>query len=340
MGTAWIEPLNDSDAVIYLGGPGLSFSTDGRLLQEEQFELYANIDSICNQIYSPGGCELIITSNDTIIGAGGWGWVRLSHDQGYIADTAIFNYGYYVYRSQTIAGDTVAYLDFNRNLRISDNKGSDWGTPQLIPGLLSPGYWDIGFDMLSAQHGVAVGYNGLAQVTDNGGESWLPALPLTSAALHDVQFIDALQVYAVGDNGTILHSMDGGYSWQLEESGTSADLVAIAASSTTVIIVGSNGVILRKDLSTSIPAPLLETLHLSVFPNPTSDQLTIIPPVGRSYAGARLELVDALGKTIRSKDIGAPSPYYMDLHELPNGPYLVRLCLPDGRNMQATIIKH
>ena len=339
MPSPWIEPVNDSSAVIYLGGPGLSFSVDGRLIQEEQFEVYANIDSICNQIYTPGSCELDITSNDTVFITGGWGWLRLSHDQGSTADTAIFNYGYYVYRSQIVSGDTIAYVDFDANLRLSNNKGLDWGMPRSIPGAFRSGTLIVGFDMLTAQHGVAVADSGLVQVTNNGGQNWDITAPLTNVAMHDVHFIDALQVYAVGDSGTILHSLDGGYSWQLEESGTSADLVAIASSLTTVIIVGANGVILRKDFSTSIRQPLVEPLRLSAFPNPTSNQLTILTPADWTYGSARLEVIDVLGRTLLSNAVGATGPYHLELGGLSDGHYLLRFSTWDGRNLQTAIIK-
>ena len=44
------------------------------------------------------------------------------------------------------------------------------------------------------------------------------------APLHAVQFVDAVEGWAVGDEGAILHTIDGGKSWERQRSGTAASL--------------------------------------------------------------------------------------------------------------------
>src|SRR5262249_36885838 len=51
--------------------------------------------------------------------------------------------------------------------------------------------------------------------------------PLSSVNLHGVHFISTDQGWAVGDNGTILHTNDGGRSWDLQSSGRSSELHSI-----------------------------------------------------------------------------------------------------------------
>jgi photosystem II stability/assembly factor-like uncharacterized protein len=48
-----------------------------------------------------------------------------------------------------------------------------------------------------------------------------------AGSLHNVQFIDAKEGWAVGDDGVILHSLDGGKSWESQNSGTKASLRGI-----------------------------------------------------------------------------------------------------------------
>ena len=48
------------------------------------------------------------------------------------------------------------------------------------------------------------------------------------AALHAVQFVDANEGWAVGDEGVIWHTIDGGGTWERQPSGTRASLRAVS----------------------------------------------------------------------------------------------------------------
>jgi photosystem II stability/assembly factor-like uncharacterized protein len=54
----------------------------------------------------------------------------------------------------------------------------------------------------------------------NGGRSWQSQNSNVAADLLDVKFLDALEGWAVGDEGTVLHTNDGGRRWAAERSGT------------------------------------------------------------------------------------------------------------------------
>lgn len=54
-----------------------------------------------------------------------------------------------------------------------------------------------------------------------------PAIPFEDAAVHAVQFIDKSEGWAVGDDGVIWHSIDGGAHWERQKSGTRASLRGI-----------------------------------------------------------------------------------------------------------------
>jgi len=51
-----------------------------------------------------------------------------------------------------------------------------------------------------------------------------PAVPFEDAGLHAVQFVDKSEGWAVGDDGAIWHSIDGGKTWERQKSGTRASL--------------------------------------------------------------------------------------------------------------------
>ena len=47
------------------------------------------------------------------------------------------------------------------------------------------------------------------------------------AALHAVQFVDAKEGWAVGDEGVIWHTIDGGETWERQPTGVRASLRAL-----------------------------------------------------------------------------------------------------------------
>jgi photosystem II stability/assembly factor-like uncharacterized protein len=64
---------------------------------------------------------------------------------------------------------------------------------------------------------VALGFPAFAQ----------PPVAFADAGLHAVQFVDASEGWACGDDGAIWHSMDGGKSWERQKTGTRASLHGI-----------------------------------------------------------------------------------------------------------------
>ena len=54
-----------------------------------------------------------------------------------------------------------------------------------------------------------------------------PAIPFEDAGIHAVQFIDKDEGWAVGDDGAIWHSIDGGKAWERQKSGTRAGLKSV-----------------------------------------------------------------------------------------------------------------
>lgn len=60
-----------------------------------------------------------------------------------------------------------------------------------------------------------------------GPASAQPATPYSDAGLHAIQFIDKDEGWAVGDDGVIWHSMNGGKAWERQKSGTRASLRSV-----------------------------------------------------------------------------------------------------------------
>lgn len=64
---------------------------------------------------------------------------------------------------------------------------------------------------------VAVGQQGVIVTSDNGRD-WKQSPSPTSVMLTQVRFLDAQRGWAVGYDGSILHTVDGGLSWTLQHS--------------------------------------------------------------------------------------------------------------------------
>lgn len=84
------------------------------------------------------------------------------------------------------------------------------------------GYFALRF--ADALHGVAVGPNGFALVTSDGGASWTARPTGTRDGLRRVQFVDATTVVAVGEQGAIVRSLDRGQTWSAVASPTTRTL--------------------------------------------------------------------------------------------------------------------
>ncbi|MBW9276179.1 MAG: hypothetical protein K1563_21090, partial [Candidatus Thiodiazotropha sp. (ex. Lucinisca nassula)] len=64
----------------------------------------------------------------------------------------------------------------------------------------------------------------------------------------DALFISPQEGWVVGLSGTILHTRDGGGSWQRQETGTEVPLYGIALNDGVLHVVGGNGTLLRNQL--------------------------------------------------------------------------------------------
>ena len=76
---------------------------------------------------------------------------------------------------------------------------------------------------------VAVGQRGHVVYSTDSGASWKQASVPVSSDLTAVFFVDDKQGWAVGHDGVILHTADGGEKWELQLSGRTANDLLIAA---------------------------------------------------------------------------------------------------------------
>jgi photosystem II stability/assembly factor-like uncharacterized protein len=74
-------------------------------------------------------------------------------------------------------------------------------------------------DFIDANHGFAVGDNGVLVATSNGGKKWEVRQTGVKSQLSAIQFVGQ-SGWAAGFDGTIIHSDDGGTTWAQQQTGT------------------------------------------------------------------------------------------------------------------------
>lgn len=80
---------------------------------------------------------------------------------------------------------------------------------------------------VAGQRMLAAGARGHIVYSDNQGTSWHQAKVPVSADLTALHFVDARQGWAVGHEGVVLHTRDGGASWQLQLDGRRANTLVL-----------------------------------------------------------------------------------------------------------------
>lgn len=113
----------------------------------------------------------------------------------------------------------------------TEDAGASWGT---VSAGTSQALRAVHFSGPLPLVGVAVGNKGaIVRSGDGQGKVWGPVSALTQDALWDVYLWDDQKGWIVGDSGTILHSQDGGMSWDLQPVATSVRLEGVCFSSAT-----------------------------------------------------------------------------------------------------------
>lgn len=112
--------------------------------------------------------------------------------------------------------------------------------------------------------------------TTDGAATWQPVI--SAPLLFCIRFVSANEVFAVGDNGTIMHSLDGGVTWSNMTSGTTVILkYAAFHDATHGIAVGNSGTILRYGYpsTVSVGSVVSNEDDFTIYPNPANNDLLI-----------------------------------------------------------------
>jgi photosystem II stability/assembly factor-like uncharacterized protein len=216
----------------------------------------------------------------------------------------------------------------HRTILKTTNGGSDWITIlDEQDNALSSVFFT------SADTGYAAGYNVILKTTD-GGLNWVNLSTGTfGCSFNSIYFTDENTGYAVGgDNfgGLIIKTKDAGLTWFTQEIVGAGYLEQLSSVffpvSDTGYIAGYN-ILLKTTNGGGLPVGLInkksDDLSVSIFPNPSSKQMTIKIPSSENILSA--ELTDLQGRLIKKQDFGSGSKTVMDVYDVPKGLYLVKI---------------
>lgn len=107
-------------------------------------------------------------------------------------------------------------------------------------------------DYNSQSQGYLTGYKilnngdkrGYLYETNDGGQSWQKVQHTVASHINEILWLSGSEAYAVGNEGLILHTTDGGMNWDMKNQyGLNAihDFNSIASDGTTIIMVGDKG---------------------------------------------------------------------------------------------------
>ncbi len=150
--------------------------------------------------------------------------------------------------------------------------------------------------------------------SQNGGQTWSQFATPSNKEIKEIRFQGgARRAVAVGDNGLILRTTNGGLTWQTSASGTTQDLTTLAwqdAQTVYALRGGQSGPVLK---STNGGASW-QTIT-SPFPAGTVAVAFLTPQLGLVHAGTQLHRTTNGGVTWQVVVTGVPSAFWTDVKD-------------------------
>jgi hypothetical protein len=182
-------------------------------------------------------------------------------------------------------------------------------------------------------------YESLIYKTTDSGLEWEIAYHSTDTnfRLRNIAFKDYQNGIAVGANGTILTTYDGGVTWNNEtpvdstiKKNRSYQYVTFAGENP-ILVTSADGIYMGK-YSTSVKSK--EAKDLGIYPNPAFSFITLSEQSNQHYE--RYEIYDITGRKLQNELL---SSYRIDISGLEQGTYYLRLYNSSGLSVTTGFVK-
>jgi len=152
----------------------------------------------------------------------------------------------YILRRVAFRSKSEIWLVGANSMYVSRNAGDNWtlayhGSAAML-NEIAFGQSDI----------FAVGGFGMILHSPDGGETWNKiglSEPLASRFLWSIGLLDSGRAWVAGDRGTIASTLDGGQTWQMEETGQDEFIRDIKVFGKKVFAIGDNGTLIRRSVN-------------------------------------------------------------------------------------------
>jgi len=171
--------------------------------------------------------------------------------------------------------------------------------------------------------------------TSNGGNTWQTVtIPAQAKFLHGIEVINNSYIWAVGHNGTIIHSRNGGQTWIQQQSNVNTSLYDVDFADTLHgLVAGDSYVLYTHDggniwhianLGVEEEHTTLDAIGtiLEVYPNPAKTYFTLRLP--QSADGEQIKIFDVTGKIVISEELKGKNNR-ISLDRIKNGVYFVKV---------------
>lgn len=163
-------------------------------------------------------------------------------------------------------------------IQVSSDKGKTWQTTDF-----GEDFQFTSVQFIDEQFGVAIGEFGVVYVTHDNGKTWEAKGPTPNEAYaYDGYFASSSEGWISGIGGLILHTSDGGTTWQVQENQTKTPLYRLVTVEGKLYGVGARGVIaqLTGDAWTAVPYENQMPLELEAATPLTGTQKLVVGGIG------------------------------------------------------------
>ena len=232
-------------------------------------------------------------------------------------------------------GETV-YTRGQGYIAVSNDSGLTW---QLQKRDTINDFFDIKF--LDTLNGFIVGGNdrtmsATVMKTQNGGVTWQTVtIPAQAKFLQGIEVINNNYIWAVGHNGTIIHSRNGGQTWIIQQSNVNTTLYDVDFADTLHgLVAGDSYVQYTHDggntwhianLGVEEERTTFDAIGnmLEVYPNPAKAFFTLRLP--QSADREQIKIFDVTGKVVKELESSGKKELRISLKGIKPGVYFVRI---------------